>query len=1074
MLNFPKARKVNIGNKTSHYHHNSLAEAFNQKILSGLGDSAWRIFYYAYSTFRGLRNPQDTNFPAQDEWFKFYAHLESKMSYSNFGWPQAPAGEAEGANVANPFMAWIFGNNSKVNQSNGSPDDSNNRVHGYWSEPVRLGGLEINRPAVMPTKISGDPNLGAVWYDSEYQRGCCAFIEGYKYLPRGASSISAKELQLLSLGISAAARKHLDFVMETVSMGRYAPSFVPDQSGKGGIFRKKNAAKDQIEQALFYYLSYFRGTEDQRAGHNMKDQNVKSDGFDFETFFSRQFLLAPNYAEPKYELTNNDFNSPKKDLYGNNKIKYDSSGYPELNPASPSFYWTYPLPKSDSENIVKTAKDDDFLFRGANRIKEFDTNPNPGSSKNRFCLSAIFIQSSDIASFSVDSSSSLLSGLCIDVYVDGKLYEVVPINNNTDKYIVNHRTGAENATLVGSSNQYAIYQFNKIHYFTYPVKGKVSFRVRGSKNVPNASSSNFGDVSLGRKVPVNASGYKIDNFSLFIKMAHVLEMKPNSADAYVMMRVATTEGQGSDAGQMDPVGHFNFTSCKEVFKNYSQYGVAYNLTKNTLYQNDTYVSANPVYESTRKFINENVKMADRVSLVDYEIDSQGKSVLYFSRYAMGMKNTGVDIFRGIGPSIDQVGNRTTVGTTIEKFIPIIKGKKYIVLNNVDKSGHLKYRTGPSTYKKLSHGSIFTGGDYHYVSFYSSGNIAVYELEGITSRALIDDSAKTNIFVDGEEQAAPGNISNEWSMFMSYNLYHWSNSSAWKPSNYGDIMGALNARCLTSSSVLQPSASSSKNVKSALANVSSNLNDLPLLVEAPSGYTYVETANTDLSKSGDQTNKDLPTGFAASCPIYKAPYYVESVARANPYDPRSDVVKVTLNARITNLTYNTNLSGKLTENVAAYADFIAKEGSVRTDETAAIEYLLSLITGKECNRNVIGDVALDNDGFWTGQRPFGCCYPRFYFVKLVPYVSANSVMYSDHYKQIEYYLRAMSNGFVNRGSEMPLSDVETIINENLTSISVKGGYDSAVGDYLFEDLMRRSYDISSSSYRPIAPNSIIRQ
>ena len=58
--------------------------------------------------------------------------------------------------------------------------------------------------------------------------------------------------------------------------------------------------------------------------------------------------------------------------------------------------------------------------------------------------------------------------------------------------------------------------------------------------------------------------------------------------------------------------------------------------------------------------------------------------------------------------------------------------------------------------------------------------------------------------------------------------------------------------------------------------------------------------------------------------------------------------------------------------------------------------------------------------------------------------------------------------------MPLSDVETIINEDLTSLSVKGGYDSAVGDYLFEDLMRRSYDISSSSYRPIAPNSIIRQ
>ena len=103
MPTLPLAKKVKIGNKTDYEHHNILAEAFNEKILSGLGDCSWRIFYYAFSMFRGLRNPQEMNFPAQDEWFKFYANLEPKMTAGKFGWPEAQAGEAQGANVANPF-----------------------------------------------------------------------------------------------------------------------------------------------------------------------------------------------------------------------------------------------------------------------------------------------------------------------------------------------------------------------------------------------------------------------------------------------------------------------------------------------------------------------------------------------------------------------------------------------------------------------------------------------------------------------------------------------------------------------------------------------------------------------------------------------------------------------------------------------------------------------------------------------------------------------------------------------------------------------------------------------------------
>lgn len=1080
MIRITNAQKVAPKQPTTHTQHNSLAEAFNTRILSGLGDCAWRIFYYAYSTFRGLRNPDGDAYPAQDEWFKFYAHIEPKIMWGKFGWPEAPAGEAQGSNVANPFMAWIFGNNSKTKKANGESDDTKDRVHGFWSEPIRLSGLEAQLPMQMPVKTSGDPNLNRVWSDSEIQRGCCAFYPNYLYLPRNALQPSVKELQLVSLGICAAARRHLRYVMETVSMGRYASSYVPDIDGKGGIFRKKNAVKDQIEQAMFYYLSFFRGVEDQRAKHDKVKKNVRTEGFNFESFFARQFLLAPNYSRPKYELDQSG--QVKKDTLGNNLIKYDSIGYPELFPENKSFIWRKDLDNSESPNIITipsnylntpigiASTSDGYFFKDINESISFDTDPeDPGfknirTGRNRFCLSAIFIQTSDIASRTVNDANSLLNDLFIDVYLYGKLYDTIPINNNDDKYIVTRRTAAVNNGITGQPNQYQIYQFNRIHYFQYPVKGLVSFRVRSSS----------GAVNFGKKI--TDGDYSLSNFSIFIKTAHVFDMKPTVADAYVMMRVATTEGAGSDAGQMDPVGHFNGETCKRVFQNYIKYGVAYTLNKGkTLYQNDSYVSANPIYESARKFITSNIRMADRISLIDYEVDVQGRSVLYFSRYAYGMKNSGIDIFRGIAPSITPVGNRTILGSKTEIFIPIVKGKEYIVLDlSKNKDGYIYYRNSNSSVSKLTHGKKFKGGDYYFASGFSNDTVGIYELDGIIASTLINESPKASvkIKVGPEElnQISNGNISNEWCMFMSYNLYHWSNSSAWKPEMYGDIMGAFNGRCLTSSISLEYYRSTSKNVKKHLANVTWRPYDIPLVVESPSGYNYIESANTDLSKAGG-ADYFYAQKFAKSCQIYVPPYQIQSTSRINPYDPKCDVIKVVLNTRLSASSINGStavIKGKVSENLD-YFTYKANAFEFRSDESAAIDYVLHYLTGRSCPRAVIGDVSLDNNFFWSKQRPFGCCYPRFYFVKLIPKVSAGTVMYSDHYTQMEYYLRAMCNGFINTDTEMAPNEIQQIISERNTGIDLIGGYDSAIGDYLFEDLMRKSYDISTNDYAPMPTN-----
>jgi hypothetical protein len=427
----------------------------------------------------------------------------------------------------------------------------------------------------------------------------------------------------------------------------------------------------------------------------------------------------------------------------------------------------------------------------------------------------------------------------------------------------------------------------------------------------------------------------------------------------------------------------------------------------------------------------------------------------------------------MGPSITEVGNKNIRGSSVEEFVPIIKGKKYIVLDRTRSAENtITYVASSSgtqsVIKKLKHGSIFTGGDYYYVSQYSSSDIGVYELEGITGPEYINDDKKSTIWVDGKQQTSPGTVTNEWCMFMSYNLYHWANSSAWKPEIYGDILGALNARCLTSSKSLEYYSRTSKNVKKHLAQVTWRPNSIPLVVEAPSGYNYIEGANTKVQYSDQIADINVPSIFAESCSIYKPPYKIKSVQRLNNFDPKSEIIKVTLNGRLS-FSAGANATKRVSENTDSASRYSASNsgGNYRTDENAVVDYLLHTLTGSSCPRGVIGDVSLDNQAFWQKQRPFGCCYPRFYFVKLIPYVSSYTAMYSDHYRQMELYLRAMCNGFLNRKSEMSPSEVQSVISQGQSGIDLLGGYDSAIGDYIFEDLMAISYD--NPEVIPLPPN-----
>ena len=109
-ITYTRAPTVATGEVIDSADWNKLADAFNDRLTQGVGDPTFRLWYYAHSLMRGIRNPDASRFlwPAEDEWWKFYAHIDPDLNPTTH-WPDSDAGEPEGINVSNPMGAFVFG-----------------------------------------------------------------------------------------------------------------------------------------------------------------------------------------------------------------------------------------------------------------------------------------------------------------------------------------------------------------------------------------------------------------------------------------------------------------------------------------------------------------------------------------------------------------------------------------------------------------------------------------------------------------------------------------------------------------------------------------------------------------------------------------------------------------------------------------------------------------------------------------------------------------------------------------------------------------------------------------------------
>jgi len=89
----------------------NLAEKLNRILLLGAGDPTWRIHYAFESLVHAIRNPDATGllYPPEHEALQIYAMVDPSQAE----WPTAGPGNPEGANVANPIAAFIFGSEAQ-------------------------------------------------------------------------------------------------------------------------------------------------------------------------------------------------------------------------------------------------------------------------------------------------------------------------------------------------------------------------------------------------------------------------------------------------------------------------------------------------------------------------------------------------------------------------------------------------------------------------------------------------------------------------------------------------------------------------------------------------------------------------------------------------------------------------------------------------------------------------------------------------------------------------------------------------------------------------------------------------
>ena len=336
-ITYTRAPTVSVGHAITSADYNKLADAFNDRLKNGVGDPTWRLFWYSHALIRNLRNPDSgfLNWPAEDEFWKFYGHIKHD---DGLDWPVAAAGTAEGVNVSNPMGAFIFGQEPSLFDEPGRMNYDASAGTGIDLDPAPTTALDFwelgkTQRGVTDSTAADLTNAnalvsaqshGPIQYDRNkyYLKGYGGYFstadnDGYcadgvrlkvdpifhniaedkncSYLTCPESTqVSdadcpglASPLRGWSQGFTSYLLYHWDGTITHLPFDEFFEGPYTDNAQLG------RRHSEQLQQTLNKYVSEFRGDDAQRAA---SDYEIQGTAFDFQKFLTTQYYLAPSYG----------------------------------------------------------------------------------------------------------------------------------------------------------------------------------------------------------------------------------------------------------------------------------------------------------------------------------------------------------------------------------------------------------------------------------------------------------------------------------------------------------------------------------------------------------------------------------------------------------------------------------------------------------------------------------------------------------------------------------------------------------------------------------------------------------
>lgn len=302
-ITYRQANAVAVGTVPTSTQWNQLANAINDRLTQGVGDPTWRIWWRVYSFFRKITNNDGDAVSANDEFFKSFGLLDPRI-HPGVTWGD-PIGADAGANVANPLMMFLFG------LAAATPDffDEGGRLADVtshlalatdgsatlWSKgKQQRGAIDLGTgDEAAPARAAADS------YKRVLDHAAGPFLEsygGYFSTPTTAYKFTAVRTGLSDLTFAVASVSSLvyqdDYYLLTLTDTTVVHLLHSDyiEGPYDGAPALAFSPGDQLLHALGQFAAEFRGSD---ASRDSDRYSVRSAAADFQSFFTRQYLLAP-------------------------------------------------------------------------------------------------------------------------------------------------------------------------------------------------------------------------------------------------------------------------------------------------------------------------------------------------------------------------------------------------------------------------------------------------------------------------------------------------------------------------------------------------------------------------------------------------------------------------------------------------------------------------------------------------------------------------------------------------------------------------------------------------------------